>query len=91
MRLDKWLWQARFFKTRSLATAEVAAGHVRLNGVKMTKPAHAVGTGDTLTFAQGGRVRLIRVLGLGLRRGPSTEAVALYLDLDDPRPAAEAE
>ncbi|MCF1708997.1 RNA-binding S4 domain-containing protein [Tabrizicola sp. J26] len=81
-RIDKWLWHARFFKTRSLATAEVAAGHVRLNGQKIAKPAHPVGEGDTLTFPQGGRIRLIRVLTLGARRGPASEAQALYLDLD---------
>ena len=81
-RLDKWLWHARFFRTRGLATAEVAAGHVRLNGVKVSKPAQAVGPGDTLTFVQQDRIRLVRVLDLGQRRGPSREAVVLYLDLD---------
>ena len=83
-RIDKWLWHARFFKTRSLATAEVAAGHLRLNGQKIGKPAHPVGEGDTLTFPQGGRIRLIRVTSLGTRRGPATEAQALYIDLDAP-------
>ena len=83
-RIDKWLWHARFFKTRSLATAEVAAGHLRLNGQKIGKPAHPVGEGDTLTFPQGGRIRLIRVVALGTRRGPAGEAQALYIDLDGP-------
>lgn len=82
MRLDKWLWQARFFKTRSLATAEVAEGHMRVNSARVAKPAHPVSTGDTLTFALGGRIRLIRVLALAGRRGSGPEAQQLYLDLD---------
>ena len=86
IRLDKWLWQARFFKTRSLAAAVVAEGHVRVNGTRTTKPAQPVRPGDTLTFVQGGRVRLIRVLAPGGRRGPAVEAQALYDDLDAPAP-----
>ena len=88
MRLDKWLWHARFFRTRGLATDEVAAGHVRVNGVRVVKPAHPVGDGDTLTFPQGARIRLVRVLATGLRRGPAVEAQMLYLDLDTPPPVA---
>lgn len=82
MRIDKWLWQARFFKTRTLAASVVEAGHLRLNGMHVAKPAHAVAVGDTLTFAQGSRIRVIRVTCLSLRRGPATEAQALYCDLD---------
>ncbi len=91
MRLDKWLWQARFFKTRTLANAQVLAGHVRVNGVRTTKAATLVGPGATLTFAQGDRVRLIRVVGLGERRGPASEAQALYEDLDPILPGAAKE
>ena len=87
LRLDKWLWQARFFKTRSLAAAAVASGHVRVNGTPVSRPGRDIGPGDTLTFPQGGRIRLIRVLDLGTRRGPAPEAQALYRDLDAP-PAA---
>lgn len=87
MRLDKWLWQARFFKTRCLATREVQAGHVRVNAVRAGKPAHAVGAGDALTFPQGGRIRVVRILALPGRRGPAGEAQALYDDLA-PEPAA---
>lgn len=83
MRLDRWLWQARFFKSRSLAIELITSGHVRLNGVKMLKPGHAVGAGDTLTFVQGDRIRVIRVLAPGLRRGPASEAQQLYRDLED--------
>lgn len=82
MRLDKWLWYARFFKTRVLATSEVAAGHIRVNGARVTRPAQLVGPGDTLTLIRGGQVHLVRVLSLGLRRGPAVEAQMLYYDLE---------
>jgi len=87
LRLDKWLVQARFFRTRTLASEMVDAGHVRVNGIRMAKPAHPVGAGDTLTFAQGDRIRLVRIVGVSVRRGPPEEAQALYDDLD--HPAAE--
>lgn len=91
-RIDKWLWQARFFKTRSLATKLVADGQVRLNSNRISKPATAIGAGDVLTFAQGARIRVIRVTALATRRGPAPEAQTLYDDLtppeeDTPEPA----
>jgi ribosome-associated heat shock protein Hsp15 len=88
-RLDKWLWQARFFKSRSRAAAAVEAG-VRLNGERVGKPATPVRVGNVLTFVQAERVRVIEVLALGLRRGPAGEAQALYRDLDPPTPGEEA-
>ncbi|MGP3695968.1 RNA-binding S4 domain-containing protein [Rhodobacter sp. NSM] len=88
IRLDKWLVQARFFKTRALATAVVEAGRVRLNGQHVAKPSHPVGEGDTLTFPQGSRIRVIRVRACGTRRGPAAEAQSLYVDLDAPPAAA---
>ncbi|MFP4328059.1 MAG: RNA-binding S4 domain-containing protein [Paracoccaceae bacterium] len=91
LRLDKWLWQARFFKTRSLAARQVSEGRCRVNGTRVTKPAHAVGPGDVLTFAQAREVRVIRVVALGVRRGPAEEARALYHDLDPPQPRGPAE
>ena len=84
IRLDKWLWQARFFKTRGLAATLVSAGRVRVNGQRTEKPGRAVGAGDVLTFPQAGRVRVIRVEDLGARRGPAAEAQALYVDLEPP-------
>ena len=90
IRLDKWLWHARFFKTRGLATAEVAAGHVRVNGTRTVKPAYAVGAGDTLTFPQGARIRLIRILQTAPRRGSAPEAQQLYLDLESGPVAASS-
>ncbi|MFN4172315.1 MAG: RNA-binding S4 domain-containing protein [Pseudorhodobacter sp.] len=82
LRLDKWLWQARLVKSRSLAAELVAGGHLRVNGNPVSKPAHSVGAGDVLTLPLGGRVRVIRVLALGIRRGPAPEAQALFADLD---------
>lgn len=84
IRLDKWLWHARFFKTRSLAAKEVGAGHVRVNGTRSSKPAHQVAPGDVLTFPQARMIRVVRIVGLGLRRGPAPEAQALYDDLSPP-------
>jgi ribosome-associated heat shock protein Hsp15 len=80
IRLDKWLWHARFFKTRSLASKQVGGGHIRVNGQKVSKPAHAVGPEDVLSFAQGERIRIIKVLAIGERRGPASEAQTLYQD-----------
>jgi len=81
LRLDKWLWQARFFKGRSAAADMISEGGLRLNSQHCMKPGHTVTDGDVLTFAQGNRIRVIRVLNLGIRRGPATEAQALYEDL----------
>ncbi len=89
IRLDKWLWQARFFKTRGLASRMVSSGRVRVNSERATKPACPVGAGDTLTFAQGGAVRVVRIVALGARRGPAAEARALYDDLDPDPPARD--
>jgi len=85
IRLDKWLWHARFYKTRSVAAGRVSGGHVRVNGSRAAKPARLLGPGDVLTFAQGPTVRVVRVVALGTRRGPAPEARALYDDLAPPR------
>ena len=81
IRIDKWLWQARFFKTRGLAATLVSGGQLRLNGVKTGKPGHAVAPGDVLTFPQAGDIRVIRIIACGTRRGPASEAQTLYDDL----------
>ena len=91
IRLDKWLWQARFCKSRALAARLVADGVVRVNAVRVVKPATAVRIGDGLSFAHGGRVRAVRILALGTRRGPAAEAAALYADLDAAGPALPLE
>jgi len=87
LRLDKWLWQARFFKSRTLAAEMVESGHVRVNGTPVARPSREVGPGDTLTFPQGNRIRLIRITGTGVRRGPASEAQTLFVDLDAPAAA----
>lgn len=86
IRLDKWLWYARFFKTRTLSGKVVSAGHVRVDAVKVLKPSVAIGAGDTLTFAQEQDIRVVRILDVGKRRGPAIEAQLLYEDLDPPKP-----
>ncbi|MEM7721313.1 MAG: RNA-binding S4 domain-containing protein [Pseudomonadota bacterium] len=85
-RADKWLWQARFFKTRSLAAKVVASGHVRINSTPVSKPASPVGPGDVLTFPQGRIIRVIKVVALATRRGPAPEAQELYEDMSPPPP-----
>ena len=84
LRLDKWLWHARFFKTRTLAAKHVTAGNVRVDGTRVSKAAFAVSVDAVLTFHQERNVRVIRIVALGTRRGPATEAQALYEDLAPP-------
>ena len=86
LRMDKWLWQARFFKTRALAAQICIAGRVRVNGVKIAKAHFAVRPGQVLTFPQGRRIRVVRVLALGVRRVSAKEAAMLYEDLSDEAP-----
>jgi ribosome-associated heat shock protein Hsp15 len=80
-RLDKWLWFARFAKTRTLAAKLVASGFVRLNGQRADNAAKAVAVGDVITIALARATLVVRVEGLGERRGPAPEARQLYLDL----------
>lgn len=87
LRVDKWLWYARFFKTRSLAAKIVSNGAVRVDGLHIKKPSTTVAVGNTLTFVQQKDVRVVRVLDLGTRRGPAIEAQALYEDLTPPAKA----
>jgi ribosome-associated heat shock protein Hsp15 len=82
MRLDKWLWQARFFKTRSLATQFVEKARCRLNGRITDKPHANVEPGMILAFALGPKVWVIRIRALGERRGPAVEARTLYEEID---------
>ena len=83
-RLDKWLWHARVIKTRSLAAQLVEQGKFRINREKVLKPAHTVKTGDVITAAIFGRVRVLRIAGFSPRRGLAAEARALYIDLSPP-------
>jgi len=88
LRLDKWLVHARFCKTRSVAAAQVTAGHVRINGARALKPAQPVAPGDVLTLTQPRLVRVVRIEALGERRGPATEARTLYTELSETRDEA---
>jgi ribosome-associated heat shock protein Hsp15 len=78
-RLDKWLWQARFYKTRSMATTAINGGKVHLNAERV-KPAHRVRIGDRLSLSLQGIVAEFEVLGLPERRGPAAEALTHYLE-----------
>jgi len=85
LRIDKWLWHARFYKTRNLAQAAACSGVLRLNNLRVEKASVSVRPGDVLTVPRGRReVAVIRVQALGLRRGPAQEAQALYEVLSDP-------
>lgn len=77
-RLDKWLFHARFYRTRPLAQAAATAGRVRLNGMQVDKPGHVLKPGDVLTLGKGAQVMAIRVLALAERRGPALQAQQLY-------------
>ncbi|MGN6148008.1 MAG: RNA-binding S4 domain-containing protein [Rhizomicrobium sp.] len=92
IRIDKWLWHARFHKTRALAQAAAVKGHIRLNGRRIEKASADVRIGDTLAVPRGNQIVVVRVLGCGIRRGPATEAQALYEiltdDMLDPRAPA---
>jgi len=84
LRLDKWLWHARFCKTRSLAQKLTESGHVKLNGTSVTKAAQAVKPGDELELVLGPYRKAVRVVALGVRRGPAPEAQALYAETRPP-------
>lgn len=89
-RIDKWLWRARFYKTRALAAEAVQAGRVRVNAVRVTKPGHGLKTGDVLTFVKAAQAFVIEITALGDRRGPSAEAKTLYRDISNAGPSGES-
>ena len=84
IRLDKWLWAARFFKTRSLAAEAVEGGKVHLNGQR-TKPAHSLKPGDTLRITRGIEAFEVTVSALNSQRRPSSEARTLYVESEESR------
>jgi ribosome-associated heat shock protein Hsp15 len=87
-RLDKWLWCARFFKTRTLATSAIESGKVRVAGERV-KPAREIGVGDRIEVERDGLRWQVEVLGLATRRGPASEAAQLYLEGEASRLARE--
>lgn len=90
VRIDKWLWAARFFKTRSLATDAVSGGKIKLNGVQ-TKPARDVKIGDRLDIFNGETRWTVEIQALSEKRGPASEARQLYEETPDSIAAREAE
>ena len=90
VRIDKWLWAARFFKTRSLATDAVSGGKIRLNGAP-TKPARDVKIGDRLDVFNGDTRWEVVIQALSEKRGPASEARLLYAETSESITAREAE
>lgn len=88
VRIDRWLWAARCFKTRSVATEACTAGHVKLNGAS-AKPAKPVRVGDSLEVLTPGGLKILEVAGLSARRGSATIACTLYVDHTPPPPPKE--
>jgi ribosome-associated heat shock protein Hsp15 len=84
-RIDKWLWHARFYRTRVLAQAAATGGLIRLNGQRVEKSSVDVEPGDILTLPKGREVVVVRVLGVALRRGPASDARLLYEIVDETR------
>jgi ribosome-associated heat shock protein Hsp15 len=82
VRIDKWLWAARFYKTRSLATTAVNGGKIHLNGARI-KPSRAVKQGDTLHIQRGPYASEITILDLAEKRGPAKVAQALYKESEE--------
>ncbi|MBI3676105.1 MAG: RNA-binding S4 domain-containing protein [Proteobacteria bacterium] len=78
IRIDKWLWHARFYKTRALAQSAALSGVLRLNDARVEKAGVSVKPGDVLTVPRGRDVLVVRIQSCGLRRGPAKEAQALY-------------
>ena len=88
MRLDKWLWAARFYKTRSLATDEIGKGRISVN-TQSAKPSRDVRVGDHIELRQGPLVRCVVVMGLSESRGPAPVAQALYAETEESIAARE--
>jgi ribosome-associated heat shock protein Hsp15 len=85
-RIDKWLWHARFFRSRSLAQEAAASGLIRLNGARVEKAGHGVRPGDVVTVPHGRDVLAVRVLAIAERRGPAKAARSLYEIVAETRP-----
>ena len=83
IRIDKWLWHARFYKTRALAAEAAQSGRVRRNDVRVEKAGLEVKVGDILTLGRGREIAVVRILACGIRRGPASEARLLYERVED--------
>lgn len=99
IRIDKWLWHARFFKSRTLAGKFCQTGQLRVNDQRITKAHVQVGPEDVLTFPKANAIKVVKIKAIGTRRGPAPEAQGLYEDLSPlppkrdamPRPAPAAQ
>ncbi|MDX1737219.1 MAG: RNA-binding S4 domain-containing protein [Alphaproteobacteria bacterium] len=93
LRVDKWLWYARFFRTRTIASQQVNAGHLRVNSQPVRKAGYLIKVGDILTFPKENDIRVIEIVALGDKRKGAPEAALLYNDLDPPvkKPRSEQE
>ncbi|MFP4243592.1 MAG: RNA-binding S4 domain-containing protein [Ectothiorhodospira sp.] len=89
LRIDKWLWAARFFKTRALASEAVSGGHVHVNGERV-KPARGLRVGDCLRITRAGQTWVVEVRALQDKRRPAAEAQQLYEETPESRRAREA-
>lgn len=87
-RVDKWLWHARFAKTRTAAQTLIRTGRVRINRARNTSASRPLKPGDVLTVSIGQKIRVVRVLGIGERRGPAMEAQQLYEELEVLKPTS---
>ena len=83
IRIDKWLWHARFYKTRALAAQAAQSGRIRRNDARVEKAGLEVKVGDVLTLGRGQEVVVVRILACGIRRGPAPEARLLYEAVED--------
>ena len=90
LRIDKWLWAARFYRTRSLAATAVEAGQVRVGGERV-KPSRAIHTGETIEVRKAGLAWTVEVTGIADRRGAATDAAKLYREREDSRAARDEE
>jgi ribosome-associated heat shock protein Hsp15 len=82
-RIDKWLWHARVVRTRSDAARLMTSGHVRVNGQRVTAPAHPLRAGDVVTLALDRSVRLMEVAGFSEKRGDAAQGRRLYRDMTE--------
>jgi len=83
VRIDKWLWHARFYRSRPQAQQAAESGLIRVNGNRISKPSSTVAPGDIITLPHGREVLAVRVEALAIRRGPAKEAQTLYVILAD--------
>ncbi|MHA1523623.1 MAG: RNA-binding S4 domain-containing protein [Alphaproteobacteria bacterium] len=88
-RIDKWLWHARIFKTRSKAAQFSSTGKIRIGGCRITKPSHSVAPGNILTFSLRHQIIILEIKALAARRGSYPQAQLLYEDLSPPAPAQQ--